>query len=68
MATFMSWAAQLNKDGPLPSQIPPNVLAAAGACVVTRKAAAMAFSKHKRSMRAMCLIDELGFVMDNLSG
>mmetsp|Transcript_27903 Transcript_27903/g.66287 ORF Transcript_27903/g.66287 Transcript_27903/m.66287 type:complete len:283 (-) Transcript_27903:25-873(-) len=63
LAAFLSWARtaptqELQDKGP--------VLAAAGACLVTRHAAAAAFSKHKRAMRAGCLIDELGPVMDSL--
>eukprot|EP00192_Tetraselmis_astigmatica_P021447 CAMPEP_0117692948 /NCGR_PEP_ID=MMETSP0804-20121206/26601_1 /TAXON_ID=1074897 /ORGANISM="Tetraselmis astigmatica, Strain CCMP880" /LENGTH=302 /DNA_ID=CAMNT_0005506433 /DNA_START=351 /DNA_END=1259 /DNA_ORIENTATION=+ len=48
MAAFLSWASKLEQsrvEQPLPA------LAAAGACLVTRKAAAAAFQKHKRAMR-----------------
>jgi ATP-dependent NAD(P)H-hydrate dehydratase len=72
IATFISWAlafldaARASSEGVLLPELNPMVLAAYGACLVTRTSALYAFAARKRSMVASDLLRQLGPALDML--
>lgn len=72
IATFIAWAlsflesARSSQEVVLLPEINPMVLAAYGACLVTRTASAYAFGHKKRSMVAGDMLGQLGNAMEML--
>jgi ATP-dependent NAD(P)H-hydrate dehydratase len=62
IATMLAWAKAGDDKHRLPADLPapPPMLAAYSACMLTRRFARAAFTKHKRSMTAPDLIEEIG--------
>ena len=62
IATLLGWAKGAEKYGRLPADTPAPapMLAAYAGCLLTRRFARAAFAKHKRSMTAPDLIEEIG--------
>ena len=67
IATMLAWARAAEMQGRLPSNAPAPAptLAAYTACMLTRRFARAAFARHKRSMTAPDLIDEIGEVFED---
>ena len=66
IATMLSWAKAAETKARLPTELPapPPVLGAYAGCLLTRRFARAAFAKHKRSMTAPDLIEEIGGVFE----
>ena len=75
IATFAGWARAAERAGRLPAPaagaISPQptspMLAAYAGCLLTRRFAKAAFAKHKRSMTAPDLIEQIGDVFEEFS-
>lgn len=67
IATLLGWAKAGSARGSLPADAPAPALAAYAGCLLTRRFARAAFAKHKRSMTAPDLIDEIGGVFEDFS-
>jgi ATP-dependent NAD(P)H-hydrate dehydratase len=59
VAVFLSWAQQLKSDPESPSENPA-ILGCIAASGLLRKAASLAFTKHKRSTLTSDIIECLG--------
>ena len=73
VATFIGWTINWMERNDKPKdykfcdgRVPPLSLAAYGGTLVARHAAANAFASQKRSMVAEDLIDQVGYVVDQL--
>jgi len=68
IATLLGWAKAAERSGRLPAGgPPPPLLASYAGCLLTRRFAAAAFAKHRRSMTAPDLIDAIGAVFEDFS-
>ena len=67
IATLLGWAKAAEKAKRLPEGESPPLLAAFAGCLLTRRFAASAFAKHKRSMTAPDLIDSIGETFEAFS-
>lgn len=65
-ATLLSWAKA--RQAVLPKEAPPApIVAAATACMLTRRCSKYAFAKHRRAMTAPDVIDAIGEVFEEFS-
>ena len=68
IATLLGWAKTAEKENRLyKGGPPPQLLAAFAGCLLTRRFAAHAFTKEKRSMTAPDLIEAIGYVFEKFS-
>ena len=66
LATLLSWAKA--REAELPTEAAPApVVAAATACMLTRRCSKLAFAKQRRAMTAPDLIDSIGEVFEEFS-
>ena len=65
IATMLGWAKMAESPAGDAAEVPPSMLAAYAACLLTRRFSAAAFAQRRRSMTAPDLIEAIGPVFDD---